>query len=552
MTGFRLLEWLSQPSDERGIRFARANESWEFFSYGRLAALARRSAWRLRANGVGPDSVVLLAYPNSPEFVGAFFGCLMLGGTPAPIAPPARFQAQASYHEYLSRIMKSAPVSAVSTTADLAPWVAAAAAAAGARVVVDDHEETREYTGDPVIPEIGLLQFSSGSVGSPRGAQLSLAALQANIDAIQWWTGSKATSDALCSWAPLYHDMGLTGCLLVPMSVGGDIWLMEPEQFVRSPLRWLRCFGEFGATITAVPNFGLRHVLRRVTKPMLAGMDFSGWRSLIMGSERVDVEVIERFTEFMAPLGFSDHAVMPAYGLAEATLAVTGSRHDEPLTRIDLDPASLVPETRVRPQADGVTLVGCGRPLPGISVAVVDDEGRPLEDGVLGEIEVRSPSLALGYVGGGPDGERRFDGVLRTGDAGFLLDDELFVVGRIGDSVKIRGRWLFAENLDQAADIDAAQRVRSVVLLGSYQGRDTAVVLAEGDVSACATAIGTAVANHASDLRVIVLEGRRGAVLRTTSGKPRRRAMWERFVTGGFAGVTRWDSDHDVPRHADA
>ena len=564
MNHYSLLRWLDYPSEERGIRFARPGDEWEFISYKRLANSARRQASRLRAAGVSAGDVVALLHRNSPEFVAAFFGCLMLGGTPAPLAVPARFRGGPQFLGNVERSLRVGQVRAVSATAELAPSIAADVSEYGADLVVCDLADgAPEYDADPVPPEIGLLQFSSGSTGPPRGVRVPLTALEANIETIAWWTAGRAEKDAVATWAPLHHDMGLIGCLLAPVSRGVDVWLMEPEHFVRSPLRWLRCFGQSGATVTAVSAFALGHVIRRVRPDMLNGMDFSRWQALVVGAERIDASTMSEFADLLNPFGFSRSALMPAYGLAEATLAVCGSRRDEQPRIATVAASSLIPGCRVRMasdrmaadrmaadrmgtdrmvtgERDQVTLVGCGRPLPGVTVSILGEDGRSLPEGYVGEIEVTSPSVARGYAMRAS--QQELNGVVRTADAGFLLEGEIFVLGRIGDSVKLQGRWVFAEDLGAVAASVAPPAARCVTLLGSLDGRELAVVLTEGGLGGRAADVGLAVANHAAGLRVLVCAAPRGSTLWTTSGKPKRRATWERLVARQISAEVIWDS----------
>jgi acyl-CoA synthetase (AMP-forming)/AMP-acid ligase II len=541
---YPLLRWLDYASEERGIRFARPGNEWEFISYKRLANSARRHASLMRAVGISPGDVVALLHRNSPEFVAAFFGCLMLGGTPAPLAIPSRFRGGPQFLENVQRSLQVGQVRAVSAAAEFAPSIAPAVSDCGADLVVCDLDDgAAEYEAELIPPEIGLLQFSSGSTGPPRGVRVPLTALEANIETIVSWTNGRAEKDAVATWAPLHHDMGLIGCLLAPVSRGVDVWLMEPEHFIRSPLRWLRCFGESGATVTAVPAFALGHVIRRVRPDMLRGLDFTGWQALVVGAERIDASTIGEFSDLLDPFGFSRSTLMPAYGLAEATLAVCGSRRDEQPRITTVAASSLIPGQPVRMAADErdqVALVGCGRPLPGVRISILGEDGQALPEGYVGEIEVTSPSVARGYAVRASRHE--LNGVVRTADAGFLLEGEVFVLGRIGDSVKLQGRWIFAEDLGAVAASVAPRSARHVTLLGSLDGREIAVVLAEGGLAGQGAEVGLAVANHAAGLRVLVCAAPRGSALWTTSGKPKRRATWERLVTRQISAEVIWDS----------
>lgn len=544
-----VLGWFEDPSDDRGLRFARRRgEGWDFCSYRRLRDLSVRMVARLRAVGVGRGDVVMLSCPTSLDFVVGFFGALLAGATPSPIAPPTGFKNEEGYRERLAWAARAVMPRAFVTLADMAPGLAEVASSFDCAVLTDVLSE-EDSDGAPAdgyevpLPEIALIQFSSGSTGAPRGVRISLDALNANVSAIHQWL-NYTESDSLATWLPLYHDMGLIGCLLGPMAAGTDVSLMPPEQFIRSPIRWLNCFADGGATTTATPTFGLSHVLQRTRPEQLEDMSFSGWRTLIIGAERVDPTVVNAFLRLVEPRGFNPHGVLPAYGLAEATLAVTGSTHRELVRTITVDSESLrfgqVVDT-ASSTATGQTLVGCGRPLPGMRVEIVDEERRPVAERVLGEVVVTGPSISEGYVGG-PD-STGFGGVLRTGDAGFMHDDELFVVGRVGDSIKQFGRWLFAEDVERVASQASRPPSRIIALLGDLAGQGTVAVVVEGPSADAAARIGPVVANHVPHARVLMLAAPAGWVNRTTSGKPMRRVMWEKAAADGHGGAAvLWDS----------
>jgi acyl-CoA synthetase (AMP-forming)/AMP-acid ligase II len=542
-TEHSLLQWLTEPTSERGIRFALPRDGWEFYSYEKLAECTRRAATRFHDEGVAAGDVVALMYPNSADFVAAFFGCLTLGATPAPLAPPAMLGDRDGHARSLVAMLRAGDIQVIATTGRLAPTVAAMTADAGTRVVAHHaQDDVVQWNRELVVPETALVQFSSGSTGVPRGVRVPLTALEANLRIVTGWMRGSVERDAMASWVPAYHDMGLIGCLLAPVSRGADIWLMEPAQFVRAPGRWLRCFDRSQATMGAAPSFGLKHIVRHVRRDTIDELDLSGWRALVVGAERVDATTLGEFARFLAPAGFSAAALMPAYGLAEATLAVSGSPPGEHPTTLTFDPSSLVPGRRVRladPNGPGLTLVGCGRALPGVGVAIIGGDDAELADGCLGEIEVSGECVAAGYVNSGDP----LNGVLRTGDAGFLYNDELFVLGRIGDCVKVRGRWLFADDIEELVRSLAQPLLRHCVLVGPLNGRETVVIVMEGGRDVRAAEIGTAVSAHADGPRVLVMSARRGSIMRTTSGKPRRRLMWEAFVVGDLTGTVVWDSD---------
>ncbi|WP_431936218.1 AMP-binding protein [Micromonospora sp. RP3T] len=540
-----LLGWLDRPSPDRGVRIAQSDGAWQFSSYADLAEEARRAAGRLRSAGIAPGDTVIVVRSASADFVSDFFGALLAGATPAPVAPPSAFQNQARYAEHLAGAVRLARAPIVTTTAEAEAAVAAAVAGTGSRVTAHEPPGTASIAGPSTVPATAVLQFSSGSTGPPRGVRIPLHALESNMVAIRHRL-DLTERDVVASWLPPYHDMGLVGMLLLPVSCQLDVWWMRPEDFVRSPLRWLRLFGPDGATVTGTPTFGLAQVLRRLRSPeQLRTLDLSGLRGIVTGAERVDAATVERFLELLAPFGMRPEAVIPAYGLAESTLAVTMAPCGVAPSTITVDAESLVPGQPVLAPADGgpgTALVGCGTPVAGVDVRIVDEDGDPVDENTLGEIEVRGTSLAAGVLSA-TDGEQRMGSHLRTGDAGFLRDGQLFVVGRIGDAVKQFGRWYFAEEAEQIARSHSPRPQQTVALIGTWEGRNTVVVLVEGLLDRAAGDVGRAVARHAAGLRVLVLSVVSGQIERTTSGKPRRRVMWQRLAEGRLHGTTRWDSD---------
>ncbi|MFF0718336.1 AMP-binding protein [Micromonospora sp. NPDC003816] len=510
MTG--LLSWLGQPRADRGVRFSRPDGDWDRWSYARLAGLAHGHAAGLAARGVRPDDVVGVVLPSGPGFVGTLFGALLAGATVSPLAPPTAFGDPDRYAEHLSAALTAMRPRLLVVDGASAPSVARAAADAGVSTV-DVADLPAEATAPvEVAPaRVALLQFTSGTTGAVRGVRVPRTALEANIAAVRDWL-EMTPDDATASWLPVHHDMGLVGCLLAPVVTGADLWLLTPAEFVRRPSRYLECFGRAGARLTAMPGFGLAHVLRRVRPEQLAGLDFRQWRAVIVGAERIPPATLTAFADLLAPHGLRREALLPAYGLAEATLAVTG--------------LPLRTGWRQVPGPDGVPVVGCGGPVTGAEIAVVDDDGRPVDDGTVGEIVVGGASVADGYAGGPP-----FDGTVRTGDAGFLRDGHLFVLGRLGDSLKVHGRTVFAEDVDAVlgAALDAPPG-RLATVLGLVAGAPTVVVHLEHPRPEWLPRIPALVAPlvPAADVHVVPVPS--GTIPRTTSGKPRRRQLWRRHL----------------------
>lgn len=542
-----LLDWLTEPSEDRGIHFAGPGSTWHFHSYAQLAAATRRMALRLREEGAGPGDAVLVVHRNSPEFVTAFFGSLLIGATPVPMAPLSSYRDPGDLRARLAQARAATGARLVVGTPETLGDLGEPTGATGCAVLGHPATDAPGLDGPPASGRDAFVQFSSGSTGSPRGVRVPHRAVEANLRAFMRWLKIRVPRDGMATWLPVHHDMGLVGGLLAPVSVRTNVWMMQPEQFIRDPARWVRCFGEHGATVGVTPNFGLAHVLRRVRAGDLADLDLSGCRALVVGAERVDERVLDSWQRLFGPVGFPARAMVPAYGMAEATLAVTGSDPDEDVLTVRVAAGSLTPGkpvTIASGPGKATAVVGCGRPVPGVRLRIVDEAGDPLPSGVLGEIEIGGEAVADGYLtlDDGRPARTDFGGVFRTGDAGFLHEGQLFVLGRLGDAVKSLGKWLLAEDVEDVAARAAGTSTRPVVLLGTWEGRSTAVVLLSRDTAPHAETVGREITGTFADLDVLAVEVRPAEIRRTTSGKPRRRHIWASLVTPDLAARASWDS----------
>lgn len=471
---------------------------------------------------------------------------MLAGAIPSPVAPPIVFQDPARYDEHVRELINRSAAMTVVTSQDLIDRIRAAASVTGVRTVLSTDTLTAGY--DTHLAEnrkpadLALVQFTSGSSGNARGVRVTFEALEANCLAIRDWL-RMTPEDSTASWLPVHHDMGLIGCLLTPIMNGSDIWVMEPTQFVQSPLRYLRCLGSFGARLTAMPNFGLAYITRRVTPEQLGELDFTQWRALIVGAEPIDPVVLDGFTRLLGPHGLTRKALLPAYGLAEATLAVTGLPLDEEPVSVRVTPdscqfgreISVIPGLTEDP--DARALVGCGYPLTGTEVNIVSEFGDILPAGRVGEIVARGLSMADGYLSGESSSGTTFghEG-LSTGDAGFLYDGQLYVLGRLGDSMKLRGRSVFAEDLEAKIISKGVPARRVVVLLGTHGGQPTAVAVVERCTAAWLPAVAEVLRSMSEGSRALVINAPTATIERTSSGKPRRRVLWQRFSSGTLPG----------------
>ncbi|MFJ3939836.1 AMP-binding protein [Streptomyces parvus] len=545
------LNWLDAPRDDTGVElFDEASHTYR--PYSELADAAGRISGGLIKEGVPRGAVVPLLCSTGPDLIAAFYGVQAAGCVVSVLAPPTRVSGEAT----------RAHVRAVVTAVDADTVVVDAAhrdyaldvlaeAGPGTRVLLLEDLVAGE-PGRRVPDEQALVQFTSGSSGRPRGVRISHAALDANTAAIRAWERA-GRDDSWCSWLPMHHDMGLIGCLVVPVSGNNRLAVCRPETFLRHPLSYVTRFDanrvDQPATITATPAFGLQRIVDRIGHADLEGADLSHTRAVIVGAERIDPALVTRFTDLMRPHGLSPDTLTPAYGLAESTLAVTGVPVEETprAVRVHRDDLRVGAEVSLAAGAtdrETVQVMSCGRALDGLTVRVVGEDGKPLPEGYVGELALSGSSLADGYLAdGSADGTAFEDGRLLTRDVAFELAGEFYVLGRLGDSVKVHARSLFAEDVELMLGRAGLNLSRVCVVLGEADGRPHAVAVLEGLDTRAAAVADDVLAAACPGTRRHVAQVPRGAIPRTSSGKSRRRQLWQRLSQEHVFDAVRAETD---------
>ncbi|HEY3450648.1 MAG TPA: fatty acyl-AMP ligase [Myxococcales bacterium] len=525
------------------VRFLDRNEQETTLSYAEIAERARRAASGLAQLGVRPGERVALILPTGPEFYDGFFGAVLCGAVPVPVYPPFRLGRLEEYHRRTAEMIRSVDARLVLTNARVRRVLGPTILAARPPLGCCDVDRLPAAVGAPPVAvgedDLAFIQFSSGTTVEPKPIALTHRQVMANVRAIlgailEAHPETPQLRHAGVCWLPLYHDMGLVGCVFVALCFPGELTLLPPEEFLAKPALWLRAISRYRATISPAPNFAYGLTVDRVTAADLEGVDLSSWRVALNGAEPVTPTVLERFAERFRPHGLRAEALTPVYGLGEATLAVTFSDLRSPFRAANFDRRALAEEGVARRASVGHPLVSLGRPLPGYALRVVDEAGVEVrEEGRVGRVQVQGPSVFREYLGQ-PEATAQVlrDGWLDTGDLGFLLDGELYLHGRSKDMVILRGRKHAPQEIEQALDDCPGARRGCVaavgVLAASGEGEELVVLVErghgarpedDGDLAARAS-------RQISERTGLVPAGVRvlepGTLPRTSSGKIRR------------------------------
>jgi acyl-CoA synthetase (AMP-forming)/AMP-acid ligase II len=534
---------LDQP-DRRAYTFLVDGETEEIhLTYGELDRQARVVAATLQDRKAEGERALLL-YPPGLDYIAALFGCLYAGVTAVPVYPPDPSRLQRTLPR-LQAIAKDSQSKIVLTTERMydmgnffleqAPdlkrlsWLTTDGSTEG----TEDGWRTPGLSSEA----LAVLQYTSGSTGSPKGVMLSHRNLLHNSAQIAEKFGHTPLSQGVI-WLPPYHDMGLIGGILQPLCAGFPCTLMSPLHFLQKPIRWLEAVTRYGATTSGGPNFAYELCVRKIPPERRAGLDLSTWEVAFCGAEPIRKETWEKFADAFRSCGFRHEAFYPCYGLAEATLIASGG---ERLT----SPGSFE-------KMDAPAVIDCGGALKDQKIIIVNPESQSLcLPEQIGEIWISGPSVAQGYWKRPQETQQTFQAYLddsgegpflRTGDLGFLRDSRLFVTGRLKDLIIIGGQNHYPQDIERtveeahpairpgcsaafSADIDGQERL--IVVAESEENDEKVVIKIVGDIR-------EAIAEQHNLQAHKILLLKRGSIPKTSSGKIQHHVCKDGFLSGNL------------------
>lgn len=561
-TVIKLLDYQAcEQPDANAFTFLEDGESLETtITYQELDQRSRKIAMQLQALGL-QDERALLLYPAGLDYLVAFFGCLSAGVIAVPAYPPQN----ARKTPRIQAIAIDSSAAIALTTEKLLPkmqsflgknrdlkWLATD----NLDLEIKENWHSENLNKDT----IAFLQYTSGSTGSPKGVMVSHGNLLHNAEMTYRWMGHSPESKFI-SWLPIYHDMGLIGGILQPLYGGFPCILMSPTSFLQSPYSWLKAISNYGGTTSGAPNFAYELCAKKITAKQRETLDLSSWQVAFNGAEPIRHETLELFATTFADCGFRQEAFYPCYGMAEATLLVSGGERETKYQSKSVDKLALAEDriVEVAGEENSKVLVGCGRSIPGQEIVIVNPKTETVcEFNSVGEIWVSGDSIAQGYWNRPEETKNTFgakklnhlpiknqnkaikqNDFLRTGDLGFLdRNGELFITGRLKDLIIIRGRNLYPQDIELTAeqshpDLRLASNAAFTVEINQEEKLVIVQELefrAKPNLELVISSIRQAITEaHEIEVYGVVLI-KAGTILKTSSGKIQRRATRDQLL----------------------
>ncbi len=526
----------------------------ESITYAKLCDQAKAIAATLQ-NELTPGARVLLLYQPGIEFISAFFGCLMANVIAVPVYLP-RIEAGEPSVFHLKNIVKDAGITGLLTCANLKNRAEILINYCDSplfvfttdTILLSDSKQWQKQTIDS--QQLAFLQYTSGSLSKPKGVMLSHANLLANLKQISQSFNMNPKSKGLI-WLPPYHDMGLIGGILAPIYNGFPVILMAPYTFIKNPLIWLKMISKYKATISGGPNFAFELCTKRMLAHPLSELDLSSWEVAFCGAESINPKTINEFTKTFSPYGFRSKTLRPCYGLAESCLLVSIKQKKNGKIVTNFSAADLQNNKvkRINSNNSIITqaLVSCGEIIPEHELQIVNAKThQQLAPGNVGEVWVRGPSVAMGYYNQPNKTKKTFTGSikgqqgkwLKTGDLGFIYQNELYITGRQKELIIAYGKNYYPQDIEMAAKnahnalrgtaavfVDKKSNQEQIILVQEIKKKTTEINYSQLIIQikqAILSALGLAI------YKIILVKA--GSIPRTTSGKIQRLKCYKLYL----------------------
>lgn len=531
-----------------GARFVRRTGAAQFYPYRDLLASALAAAAALQKRGIQPGDRVALVLPTSKGFLDAFLGCQLAGAVPAALYPPFRLGKLDEYFTRTRAMLNKIGARMLITDARIGKLLGPVASGVSSLESAIDVSALDGDRADWRRPEVqpddaAFLQFSSGSTRAPKAVIMTHRSLIANLEmmahAFRSIPGINPEHGGVC-WLPLYHDMGLVGCMLSGVYYPGTVTYISPDDFIVQPSLWLKTISRYKAMVSPAPHFAYRLCHAKIRDEELEGVDLSSWKLALNGAEPIEIEGMRLFQDRFSKWGFQSQAMTPVYGLAEAGLAVTFSDPDSPPLVTEFDRELLATRNTAAP-GRGRPLASVGKRLPGLDVQIRDDSNHAVRENLVGKIVVRGASITPGFFNDPELTQAAIqDGWLDTGDLGFFHEDNLYIAGRAKDLIIIRGRNYAPQEIEDLLFDLPGVRTGCAVAVSASAGTEgeQVIILAEKDLrlpipeSELASTISERIVAGLSLRPSIVQILEPGTLPRTSSGKFRRADALRMFLDG--------------------
>lgn len=433
------------------------------FTKEQFLLAVQRQACHLKAQEIQAGDIVLLVLPHGLDLFSSIWGVLAMGAIPIVYSYRNPLQSQAAYIGHVREFADVVQPAAILVESGLYDEYTQKVRHAKFRVIeVDQGREDQVITDDLIqtdIPDLNhaaLIQFSSGTTGAKKGVVLSYQAMQNYLEEAVV-SLRLDHNDVFVSWLPLYHDMGLIACFMLPLVNGLPVILMSPTYWISHPVSLLQNISKYRGTISLMPNFAFIYSAKSIQIRDLADVDLSSWRMVINGAELVNYQDMQLFLERFSRFGLRPSALSVGYGMAECVLGVSRTPLGE-IPKVDwvsrkglLEDGVAVPCNPEEPDARMVA--SCGRPHPMVNMEIVDANGLPLPERRVGEVKIRSTTLFREYYRQPVlTAEKLVDGWFYTGDLGYLFAGELYICGRKKDIIIVHGRNVYPEDIENSAN----------------------------------------------------------------------------------------------------